>query len=90
MTNIQVFEDAELTPGTAEYIVLAAQRAIADRGRFSLALSGGSTPRPVYELLAQAPFREQIDWSRTHVWWGDERCVPPDDPQCNYGLAREA
>jgi 6-phosphogluconolactonase len=70
--------------------VLAAQRAIGERGRFSVALAGGSTPRPVYELLAQAPFRAQIDWSRTHVWWGDERCVPPDDPESNYRLAREA
>ena len=90
MTTLQVFAESELTRGTAEYMAQAAQQAISERGRFSLALSGGSTPRPVYELLAQTPYRDRIDWSRTHIWWGDERCVPPDDPQSNYRLAREA
>ncbi|MFV0553082.1 MAG: 6-phosphogluconolactonase [Mangrovibacterium sp.] len=53
---------------------------------FHFALAGGSTPAMLYDLLAQ---KEEIDWRRTHLWWGDERCVPPSDPQSNYRLARE-
>lgn len=90
MMRLHVYETAELAPATAEYIAETAERALAERGRFSIALSGGSTPRPVYQLLAQPPYRDRIDWSRTHIWWGDERCVPPDDQQSNYRLAREA
>jgi len=56
---------------------------------FSVALAGGGTPRGVYELLATPPFSEQIPWGRVHVFWGDERCVPPDDPGSNYRMARE-
>jgi 6-phosphogluconolactonase len=51
-----------------------------------LALAGGSTPRLAYELVAEL----ERDWSRAHVWWGDDRCVPPDDERSNYRLAREA
>jgi 6-phosphogluconolactonase len=56
---------------------------------FSVALSGGSTPRRLYETLAAAPFREQVPWERVHVFWGDERAVPPDHPGSNYRMARE-
>jgi 6-phosphogluconolactonase len=90
MMTLQIFDPGALTRATAEYIADVAERAIGERGRFSLGLSGGSTPRPVYELLAEPPFRDRIDWDRTHIWWGDERCVPPDDAQSNYRLAREA
>jgi len=57
---------------------------------FSVALSGGNTPRRLYELLATPLFCEQIPWRQVHVFWSDERCVPPDDPASNYRLAREA
>lgn len=60
------------------------------RGRFNVVLSGGSTPRRTYELLAQPPFRDQIAWSNVHVFWSDERCVPLDDPRSNYRMACEA
>jgi 6-phosphogluconolactonase len=73
----------------AERVVAQASQTIAHRGRFLLALSGGSTPRPLYELLASRPFATRIDWPRVHVFWGDERCVPPDHPESNYRLARE-
>jgi 6-phosphogluconolactonase len=56
---------------------------------FSVALSGGSTPRRLYETLAAPPFCEHIPWERVHVFWGDERCIPPDDPGSNYRMARE-
>ena len=59
-------------------------------GRFVVALSGGSTPKRLYALLATAAYAGRVDWSRVHVFWGDERCVPPDDPASNYRMAREA
>ncbi len=81
----KVFPDRQsLIEGTAKYIADLAVRSIADRGRFTIALSGGNTPKPVYQRLAENPYRQQIDWSRVEVFFGDERCVPPDDPQSNY------
>jgi len=79
-----------VTVATAEAIVAAASEAIAARGRFLLVLSGGSTPRALYELLATPTYAARIDWKRTEVFWGDERCVPPDDRSSNYRMAREA
>ena len=58
--------------------------------RFSLALSGGSTPRHLYEILAEPPYRDSFPWDRTHIFWGDERFVPPDDKLSNVRMAREA
>jgi 6-phosphogluconolactonase len=57
---------------------------------FCLALAGGSTPRPLYERLAQAPYATQIDWAKVHIFWGDERCVPPDHVDSNYRMAQDA
>lgn len=64
--------------------------AIRERGACHVALAGGSTPRALYELLASPAWRSRIDWRRSHVWFGDERCVPPDHPDSNYRMAREA
>jgi len=74
----------------ADYVVDCAREAIAARGRFLLALSGGSTPRALYERLAAPPWRSSIDWARTHLLWSDERCLPPDHADSNYRMAREA
>jgi 6-phosphogluconolactonase len=60
------------------------------KGIFTICLSGGSTPRRLYELLAVPPFRDAFPWSRTHLIWGDERFVPRDDPSSNYGMVRDA
>jgi 6-phosphogluconolactonase len=60
----------------AEQFVCLAGAAIARSGRFTVALSGGSTPRALYSLLGSAEYRERIDWRRVHLFWGDERCVP--------------
>lgn len=88
---ISVFEELEaLSRGAAEFFVCLAREAVAARGRFSVALSGGSTPRRTYELLAQPPFRDETPWSQCHFFWGDERCVDPDDPRSNAHMAREA
>jgi 6-phosphogluconolactonase len=57
---------------------------------FTVALSGGSTPRRLYEMLTTPRFRDQIPWEHVHVFWGDERCVPPAHRESNYGMAREA
>lgn len=64
--------------------------AIAARGRFDCALAGGSTPRELYALLGQPAHAKHLDWSKTHIFWGDERCVGPEDPDSNYRMTREA
>jgi 6-phosphogluconolactonase len=90
MTAIRVLPDpAALADAAARHIVEQAQAAIDARGSFSIALSGGSTPRELHLRLARPPLSEQVDWARVHVWFGDERCVPPEDPQSNYRMADE-
>lgn len=89
--TIVVVPDAPaLARAVAEQVVTCATTAIRARGQCLLALAGGSTPSAAYAALASEPFRHKLDWSRLHVVWGDERCVPPDDPRSNYRMAREA
>lgn len=71
-----------------ERIVRMAKATLEVNETFSLALSGGSTPEPVYQMMA-TEFASVLDWQRIHLFWGDERCVPPDDPQSNYHMAHE-
>ena len=80
----------DLFTRTAKLIVDAADEAIARSGRFALVLTGGSTPKGLYELLASDEWRSRIDWVKTHLFWGDERFVPSDDSQSNYGMAKKA
>jgi 6-phosphogluconolactonase len=88
---IRIFENSEqLAQAAAELFADQARRAVAARGRFCVALAGGSTPRQTYQQLARSPLREQIPWTRIHIFWGDERCVPVDDPRSNAHMAREA
>jgi len=83
-----VLPDLEtLARAVADWLIEAA---IAKDGAFSIALSGGSTPRRLYEHLAEPPYRDRFPWSRTHWFWGDERFVPHDDAQSNYRMVREA
>ena len=87
---IEVFPDRQrLIQAAAEHIVQLASDAAAKNEMFTMVLSGGSTPRPLYTLLASRAFAKSIDWPRVHVFWGDERCVPPEDPRSNYRMARE-
>src|SRR5216117_3287161 len=79
-----------LMEAAAARFVSAAGAALRASGRFVVALAGGSTPKALYALLAGAPWAGRVDWSRVHVFWGDERCVPPDDPASNYRMAHEA
>ncbi|MEW5757386.1 MAG: 6-phosphogluconolactonase [Pseudomonadota bacterium] len=90
-SRIQVFSDAEaLSLAAAEQVVLSARAAIARRGEFHLVLSGGSTPKRLYEQLASPQFRGRVDWSRVHIYFGDERSVPPDHPDSNFRMANTA
>jgi len=89
--RVQVFDDAEaVARGAAERFVELGQAAIDARGCFSVGLAGGSTPKRTYELLASEAYREQINWSKVHIFFGDERCVPPDHSESNYRMANEA
>lgn len=80
----------QLMQAAAEIVTQLAKQAVIQRGRFSLVLSGGSTPRALYRLLATSPYQDEIEWANVHVFWGDERCVPPDDAESNYRMARES
>lgn len=89
MTSI-LGDKAALMEEAALRIATWAGDAIAKSGRFSIALSGGSTPRALYALLASEKYRAKIDWSHVEFFFGDERCVPPDHPDSNYRMARES
>ena len=87
--HIAIYPDIHtLSQQAAEYVVRIANEAIADHGRFTIALTGGTTPGDTYRLLGSEPFRSQIDWHLVHIFWGDERCVPLDSSESNYYLAQ--
>ena len=89
--EIRIVEDAEeLAETAAGMIVDLATSAVAQRGRFTVALAGGETPRATYERLARPPLSEVMPWARTFVFFGDERGVAVDHPDSNYGMARRA
>jgi len=89
--NLTVYPDLQaIEHAAAEEIVRTVRNAIARRGVCAWALAGGSTPRGLYERLAEEPWRERLDWKRLHFFWTDERCVPPEHPQSNYRMAWEA
>lgn len=89
--TIRRFRDAEhVSLAAAEEFVRLAHWAIAARGRFAVALSGGSTPRRLFQILAGPPFRGQVNWPKVEFFWGDERSVPPDHKDSNYRMASEA
>lgn len=75
---------------TLRHIIGVYQQAIADHDFFSLVLSGGSTPKELYEHLCRSPYKDQINWTKVFLFWGDERPVPPNDPKSNYHMAMEA
>jgi 6-phosphogluconolactonase len=86
---IIVRDVGELARKAAEQFVALAGAAVARAARFAVALSGGSTPRALYELLGSTEYRERIDWRHVHLFWGDERCVPPDHSESNFRMARK-
>ena len=89
--QIRIFPNPDaLAIGAAEYIHTLAEACIADHGHFSLVLSGGSTPMHTYRQLVNQNHKQDLDWTKVQIFWGDERCVPPDHAQSNYRMAREA
>lgn len=89
--GVQGFDDAEsVARAAAEEFVRLSRESVEARGAFSVALSGGTTPRRVYELLASDEYNARVDWSKVHVFFGDERTVPPEHSDSNYRMAREA
>lgn len=88
--EIRVFNDVEnLSHAAANLFTAQAAESITKRDRCLVALNGGNTPMRLFQLLA-TDHRDQVDWKRVHVFWGDERCVPPDDAGSSYGQARDA
>ncbi len=88
-SNLIVVPDADaLAERVARHTLDAGTDALARHGRFDVALAGGSTPKAAYELLASPRLRGELDWNRVRFFFGDERCVPPDDDQSNYKMAR--
>jgi 6-phosphogluconolactonase len=76
-----------LSRAAAEFTLELAQENVKKHGAFAVALSGGNTPRPLYEALTNPPFEARMPWRNTHLFWGDERCVPTDHPDSNFAMA---
>lgn len=88
MSAVRRYADLDaLSRAAADELIELGRAAIAARGRFHVALSGGSTPRRLFQLLAARG--DALPWAQVELWWGDERCVPPDHADSNYGMARE-
>jgi 6-phosphogluconolactonase len=89
--NLRISEDVDaLCVSVVKRIIECANTAIGHNGLFHFALAGGSTPKVVFERLASPEFSAQIDWQKTHIWFGDERCVPAQHSDSNYRMANLA
>ena len=90
LADLQVLENTKaLAQAAADHFVAAAEDAIEKRGRFTVALSGGSTPQETYSRLADPRLATQVSWRNVQLFWGDERSVPPDHPDSNYRMVRK-
>jgi 6-phosphogluconolactonase len=90
MQRVRVLPDTDqVAEAAVDLFIHAAVTAIERQGFFSVGLSGGSTPSRMYHLLASPVYQKQLDWQKVHFFWGDERCVPPNDSRSNYHLANE-
>ena len=89
-SDIRIFKELEaLSRHAADIFIAQAKSSINARDQFLVALNGGSTPTRLFQLLG-SDYKTKIDWTMTHIFWGDERCVPYDDPGSSYGQAQEA
>lgn len=87
MSRVEVLPDrSAIVQRSLEIVLASLQNALAERGQFTIALAGGSTPKPLYEAIAS----QDLPWDKIHVFWGDERYVPADHPDSNEGMARRA
>src|SRR6476620_2964337 len=84
-----VADKTAMSEAAAERVTRLVETAISARGDAAVSLTGGTTPDLLYQFLADSkrPWRDRIDWAHVHLFWGDERQVPPDHPQSNFGLA---
>lgn len=90
-TKIVVPGSAEETLNfCAQHFINAYQKAVQEKGSFKVALSGGSTPKALFSLLTKQPYSLEIDWSKVHLFWSDERSVGPENPESNYHMAMES
>lgn len=90
MRDFHAFSNAQdLSQAAAELFIKASHKAIEERGIFTVALSGGSTPKHLFEILAQPSCSRDVPWDRTLIFWSDERAVPPDSELSNYRLAND-
>lgn len=91
MNRIEVLDDTQrLALAAAEHFIETAGEAVEQRGEFRVALAGGSTPRDAYQRLAGADLAPMVSWRNVQLFWGDERCVPPDHPDSNFRMARDS
>lgn len=81
-------KESKIFKGVADLFLLKSREAVRDKNEFVVSLSGGSTPEMLFRRLAESPYDQHIPWEKIHVFWGDERCVPWDHKESNYGLAR--
>lgn len=89
--EVKIYPDKNiLIQESAAYISDIVQTTLNEQNKCTLVLAGGSTPKGLYKTLASHEYQEKIDWSNVHLFWGDERCVPPDHHDSNYRMAREA
>ena len=87
--SLHIHKDpAAMAERAAHILAAACEEAIAERGAFKIAISGGQTPIPLFRLLAKSDWAERFPWDKTTFFWVDERCVEPDHPDSNYGMAR--
>jgi 6-phosphogluconolactonase len=85
--EIRIVEQSQAAAQAAAFVLEVGQEAVRTRGRFFIALSGGTTPETLYRALASPAFADRLDWSKAIFFFSDERCVPPNDPRSNYALA---
>lgn len=86
--QVHIFKDSEaLSEAVAEWIAVTIRETLQKQDRFTIALSGGSTPQRLHKILAASPYKERIDWSKLHIFWGDERDVPFEDSRNNAKMA---
>jgi len=90
MTKISVFNNEEsLSKAAADLVLSVSKQAIKDSGKFTIALSGGKTPSKLFAILANKPYSKEINWKQTYIFWGDERCIPANNPQNNSYTAKK-
>src|ERR1041384_7594899 len=86
--NLHIAKDSnQLSLQAAEWITSTIKKTLENQDRFTIALSGGSTPQKLHALLSADPFKDEINWTRLHVFWGDERAVPFEDERNNAKMA---